>query len=176
MGMSEDAAKQQLFLVRMAGLIAQIGSIALIALTGTGTVTSRVIQAEGGVGIEIDIGKPDVKSRELRLILKEAFEIFSPLLYSIFRGGASRVPIDTGYLRSQVTINYTEDMSGVEIKWPVEYAAYLWEMDPGATGLPGRKPGTLKNWSQWAEAIATELILNTMVNVLNAHGVVAEAS
>lgn len=176
MGMSEqDAVKQQqLFLTKLAGLVAQLGGIALIALTGTGTVTSRVSTAPWGVGVEIDIAKPDVNSRELRLILKEAFEIFSPTLYHIFRGAGSAVPIDTGFLRSQVIININQSMDGVEIKWPVEYARYLWDMDPAASGLPARTPGTLKNWSQWAEMVATDLIVNTIARVLRRHGVEAE--
>ena len=166
------------FWIGIATVFATIAGAA-IALLGGGRATATARSGGGGVAVSIKTGlDPDLEfSKDLRIAIREAWTNIQPELVGLFTGSMSKVPRDTGLLRSSFNAKLSSYADEITLEWPIYYAQYLWDMDPqGASnqvsvaGLKRHGKETLLNWSRWAGRVAGPIIVKYFGNALRGRG------
>ena len=158
-------------LLSLVGAVASAGVLLLVAFTGGSVSTSAAVRGDGGATVRLSTGfSVEQWTRQVRQALMTMMRRLEARLTLLMEGGATKVPIDTGLLRSSFVVIPAPDYSYLDLVWPVEYAQYLWAMDPGATGKQGRTPGTLVNWSVWAANEAMSILGEELQTALTEAG------
>jgi hypothetical protein len=174
---SEETRQQVQGLRIVQGVFQAAALAALIALGGGGKTVSTG-KGVGGTGASVTIytGVDLKASREIREIVLLAYNKCADRVTNLMMAEGTKVPIDTGLLRRTFHFYPEPDASAFHLTWPIFYAQYLWEMDPGATGKEGRVKGTLKNWSKWAIDVVTPIVLDSLREAFEEYGYTVQVS
>ena len=69
-------------------------------------------------------------------------------------------------LRESLVIEPTSDFSAIILRWPVEYARYLWERGY----IPGRRAGTVQRWDRAAIRVVKPLVVEAFAAAVSTQG------
>ena len=157
----------------------------LIAAGGKGEAMSGTVSTDsGGATISFQTGLDTSQgwSKTLRMILLDVQTTIFPNIISFLQGPDSKVPIETGYLKSTPIIHFSPDASEIVLEWPVMYAGYLWEMEPkgssvvSVSGKQRHGRDTYINWSQWAIDNVGPMLAEGFAQVARSYGIDAEVT
>lgn len=120
---------------------------------------------------------PKFQPSAINAIVEEAIDQAIPEIAERLKGesGFSRVPVDTGKLRSSLTI--TEGLGRsrfrfmVTMWWDAEYASYLIEH---AGDWRAHAAGTQLDWRPWATQVAQQILEDILLRLLIHYGYTAE--
>jgi len=164
----------------MQGVFQAAALAAMIAMGGGGTTTSRGTIKGRGVGVTIHTGTSLEATAEVREIVLQAYNNCADRIRNMMMQEGTKVPKETGLLRSQFNFNVEPDGSAFHLNWPVWYAQHLWErFTPGYISKAGlRRHGeiTYPDWSEWAITIATPIVLEALRDAFESYGYQVEVS
>ena len=114
-------------------------------------------------------------------------EVFLDVDANVLRGletelasTGTKVPKETGYLRQSVQVFISPDGTKVIARWPVAYAAYLWQdYIPGyvsQTGLKRHGEETYPDWSEWAKQLILPRLSEGFAQAFRARGLEARVT
>jgi hypothetical protein len=153
---------------------------ALIALGGGGSTTSRGRVGGKGVGVSIHTGVDLSATAEVREIVLSAYNKCADRIRNLMMQEGTKVPKETGLLRSQFNFNVEPDGSAFHLNWPVWYAAHLWErFAPGYESIAGKKRHgeiTYPDWSEWAIDVAEPIVLEALREAFEEAGYTVQVS
>ena len=165
----------------LTGLLAGLA----LALGGRGESMSGTVSTDsGGATISFKTGLDTSQgwSKTLRMILLDVQTTIFPNIISFLQGPDSKVPIETGYLKSSPLVHFSPDASEIIVEWPVDYARYLWEMAPpksfvvSEAGKKRHGRETYINWSQWAIDAVLPMLAEGFAQIARSYGIDAEVT
>jgi len=162
----------------IAGLTAAVA----VALSG-GSASGRVqtfASPSQGVGLVFDIegmtgvDTPGGWSQLMREVFLDVDATVLRGLETELRSVGTKVPKETGYLRQSVQVFISPDGTRVIARWPVQYAAYLWQdYAPGyvsVSGLARHGEVTYPNWRVWAEQLILPKLAEGFASAFRSRG------
>lgn len=163
--MSSTSPSPLEFWSRIGSALAGTAALAALALG----IRQKVTVGSYRTGVYIRIGTgggAETWTRELRQLIRDTFVALRRRIEALLMYDPSPVPVDTGLLRSSLVVELGPRAETITLKWPVEYARYLWERGY----LPGRHPGTVQRWDLAVTQLVAPLVLGAFADAARARG------